>query len=376
MGRKEAGNVGQVQDVAANTRDAGDLTDDASCPDHETHTPVVCNELLCYVFNKMDLLVHDTLVKLCTDFYGSREIEAAKMKIFSCSAISETGVRMIKRQGPSKDKANMEDILHILHKCIPQSSLLPKFVACELSRLPPLDVCNIDFAFLIHEFQGMRAEMSSMREEIKLCKQSNISQSVWANRSTNVTKPVPLVVDLPPVPTDEAVKPALPHRRKKDLSPKAPSAGATVTTSMNGVTVDSPCGAEESKTSGSFLVASSTAVSKQNESFTVVEKKKRSARNKHSTVIGTRNDSTLKARPGRFLTMFVSRLDPCMSPSEFEQYIKCTLNVTAKCTQLETKHDTYASFKVEAMCDNTSNFYDPQRWPAGVYIRKFYFRKS
>ena len=30
---------------------------------------MIRNELLCYVFNKMDLVVHDSLVKVCTGFY-------------------------------------------------------------------------------------------------------------------------------------------------------------------------------------------------------------------------------------------------------------------------------------------------------------------
>ena len=32
-----------------------------------TPKPLIRNELLCYVFNKMDLAVHDSLVKVCTD---------------------------------------------------------------------------------------------------------------------------------------------------------------------------------------------------------------------------------------------------------------------------------------------------------------------
>ena len=66
-------------------------------------------------------------------------------------------------RGPSKDKTNMEDILLAFHRC----SDLPEFVASDLSRLPPLSMHTIDFTHLLHEFQGMRAEMTTLRDDDK-----------------------------------------------------------------------------------------------------------------------------------------------------------------------------------------------------------------
>ena len=42
------------------------------------------NELLCYVANKMDLVVHDSLIKLCTDFYDTKLSKALSK---SCSTV-------------------------------------------------------------------------------------------------------------------------------------------------------------------------------------------------------------------------------------------------------------------------------------------------
>lgn len=159
---------------------------------------VIRNELLCYVLNKMDLIVHDALVKLCVDFYDTKVIEEAKRTLFSCAAVIDLGVRHQRRQGPSKDKSNMEDIILVFHKCS-SSRGLPEFVASDLSCLPPLDMNNIDFAHLLHEFQGMRAEMAKMRGDIQQCKQASAPQcdSPWSKRDTAVEKPVSLVVNLP-----------------------------------------------------------------------------------------------------------------------------------------------------------------------------------
>ena len=58
-----------------------------------TPKPLFRNELLCYVFNKMDLVVHDSLVKVCTDVYETKAIEMAKRILDSCDAVIDCGVR-------------------------------------------------------------------------------------------------------------------------------------------------------------------------------------------------------------------------------------------------------------------------------------------
>ena len=51
-------------------------------------------------------------------------------------------------------------------------------------------------------------------------------------------------------------------------------------------------------------------------------------------------------------------------------FIMDTHKLAAKCTQLKAKHNSYASFKEEVMCAS------PEKWPAGVYLRKFFIMKS
>ena len=172
---------------------------------------MIRNELLCYVFNKMDLVVHDSLVKVCTDFYDTKAIETAKRVLYSCDAVIDCGVRHQRRQGPSKDKANMEDILLAFHRC----SDLPEFVASDLSRMPPLSMHNIDFAHLLHEFQGMRAEMTKLRDGVKLVKvNAQVPQrdGPWSklNKVASAVNNLPLVVNLPAAPLEKPSKAAPP----------------------------------------------------------------------------------------------------------------------------------------------------------------------
>ena len=115
----------------------------------------------------------------------------------------------------------MEDILVVFHRC----SDLPEFVAGDLSRLPPLDMNNIDFAHLLHEFQGMRTEMAKMREEFKRCKPiSQVAQrdEPWSKPNSGAT-----VVNLPAMREDKSPKSA----RSTVTTPKAALTTTTVTSS-------------------------------------------------------------------------------------------------------------------------------------------------
>ena len=51
-------------------------------------------------------------------------------------------------------------------------------------------------------------------------------------------------------------------------------------------------------------------------------------------------------------------------------------SLDAKCVTLKTKHESYASFKIEVMCNNASRFLNAENWPAGVYLRNFFYIKD
>ena len=74
----------------------------------------------------MDVMVHNTLVKLCTDHFVFKDIEAARQLLYSYDAITKLNLKESRRrQGPAKDKTNVENILLALRMC---RSGLPKFV--------------------------------------------------------------------------------------------------------------------------------------------------------------------------------------------------------------------------------------------------------
>ena len=72
------------------------------------------------------------------------------------------------------------------------------------------------------------------------------------------------------------------------------------------------------------------------------------------------------------MSLFISRLDPDCDHLELEQYIKSKFDIELVCTRLETKYDTYASFKAEGYCKNPTMFYNPDMWPESILVRRYF----
>ena len=106
--------------------------------------------------------------------------------------------------------------------------------------------------------------------------------------------------------------------------------------------------------------------------FNLVKKRTRPPSVKTNAVIGTMGSSTVKAKTGRYVAVFVSRLLPETTAEEMEAFVQDTHHMSSKCVKPDTKHQSYASFKVEVTCDNIPDMYDPEKWPVGAYVRRYY----
>ena len=129
----------------------------------EEPSNIVCNAVLCFLRNKMDVIVHDTLIQLTCNYFETSEIEIAKHTLFQGNAVAASVVPFRRRKGQFKTKLNVEDILFVLHK---HPVGLPAFAVCDLSTLPPLNTKNVDFANLLGEMCAIRAEMANMRQTV------------------------------------------------------------------------------------------------------------------------------------------------------------------------------------------------------------------
>ena len=123
---------------------------------------VIINELLCYMLCKIDIIPIDVLVKLVGENFSDDDVEAAKGIL---GEHVDESVRTGNRRGQNKKKMNLDDIAKMLIEC--DRVQLPKFVALDLSKLPPITVDCIDVSALMRKQQLMDIEMSTMKDMIQ-----------------------------------------------------------------------------------------------------------------------------------------------------------------------------------------------------------------
>ena len=121
----------------------------------------IINELLCYLLNKVDSVPQDTLVRLISENFNEDEVETAKSLL--CTHVMDS-VKAVNRRGQNKKQLNLQDIYKMTLEC--DRDDLPRFVALDLAKLPPVSIDCIDVSSLLRKQQLMEMEMCHMKSMI------------------------------------------------------------------------------------------------------------------------------------------------------------------------------------------------------------------
>ncbi len=125
------------------------------------------DEVLCYFQNKVDRMPVDILVKVSSNFFSSEQVKVSKDLLFK---IVQPSVRKRVRRGANGQAQNVRDIIDIF--LLEQD--IPKFVALDLNKLPPLNANDCDIFKVSKDIEELKqlpnvhaAAMSSDLENIK-----------------------------------------------------------------------------------------------------------------------------------------------------------------------------------------------------------------
>ena len=377
----------------------------------------ICNELLCFIQNKMDILPQPMVIKSAVDFYNDLEIKAAKDLLFDmCANFTNPPMRNTGRTGSGKNGKHLADIYALLAR-VP-SDKLPIFTAANLARLPPIDLDCFDMGTLsqqvkeirkvvkaendmsnlvtefpvlkaqLNELLGMKTEFDMMKRELQLLSQVKNATTVMpcvplspktlltSQQSTNIT---PSSLSLGP---QNRNQPQCSANNAPTHSSHTPYADALLSKSPSKAQnmppgspkpkkSDQPIEqAAKDKSMDTYLGVQTHDLvrSDQNENFTVVQRRK-----KRPPVIGKKNDSALSVIKGKRSCLFISRLSPTSTPEDIESFIRSSFNVSQlRSEKLKTRHDGYSSFRVDMFVTDSTDVLSPDNWPDGVLIRKFF----
>lgn len=338
---------------------------------------VIINELLCFVSNKMHTIPMNMLIQICENFYGDDDVETAKSKLFSLKSCtySESKIRYSKRQGDKKRKMNLEDIIKKLMELDNHNVAVSlKFVALDLTKLPPVSFDNMDVSVLLQRMESVADEVVAlkftMESQVKTNKDFTSMMSCVNTRITSLeTNNIRNVegehngqifdsqVDFPKLPGGKTKYSGIASTKNEQVFEPA----ATFA-SLNTVQQVQP---NNVWTEVVKKKKANTVTSPVNSTAIPVRK---------PPMIGKANGTGLSVAVNlprkRTANVFATRFGPNQSGESLKKYIEDKLNVAIQCTQLESRHpDAYSSFYIRAECDNPEIFMDTDLWPEGIQYR-------
>ncbi len=124
---------------------------------------VKSNELLCFIFNKMQKIPTDYIISLCTEFYSAEAIATGKQLLFNDTEhIRDSKLRYVKRTGSDKKKNDIIDIMKVFNSI--EVKCLPTYAASDLNNLPPLNAFDTDVVGIYRDVQELKKNMQLVLE--------------------------------------------------------------------------------------------------------------------------------------------------------------------------------------------------------------------
>ena len=350
---------------------------------------IIINELLCYMLNKIDSVPQDTLVRLISENFDEHEVEAAKGLL--CEHVADS-VKAGNRRGQNKKQLNIQDIYKMTLEC--NRDELPRFVALSLAKLPPVSIDCIDVSSLLRKQQVMEIEVSQLKSMIddvlKMSVETSQRVETVLASDGKVSRPRPR--EALSVASERAA--SAPGEPPASVSPagEAQAGDAQRPARLQGEPgrprlEEDGDGAAAATASSYAAVAAAPVSTPGEEDWSVANKAKRGkpppkkaakASPTNKSVVGLHKTSTIKAvKSVKRLSIFVSRLPPGTDAETLQEYAREQVGATeAVATKLETRFDSYESYRLDIANPSVSDVLDPELWAQGLLVRRFFAKRA
>lgn len=334
---------------------------------------LVVNELLCFIQNKSVVMDELSLVQICISWYNEEEIENAKTYLCEIS-----GLRKIIRKGDKKSASNVSDIL----KIIKETDDLPKFVASDLNRLPPVTFDHLDISSLLKTLATIKNEMQTFKDETKrvvnkLEGEITEIKEKTEKSSTSADNRNPLVSNLPSVSCSSAGQLGFRNISLADserpFTPVNQNKGLNFSKAvMNHKTPDA--------TSSSVTIGDNV----DEEGFTQVSRKRKRlcignytetnhrSRNPSKNKRGTNTKSTSLKAVEQTIPIYISRFSNDCTETDIQNYFTENGRNTYGIETLNQKRTTnFKSFKVLVLKKDLDTVLKEDFWPESIVFRTY-----
>ena len=164
-----------------------------------TEKRLVVDERLSLIAYKLNWMVPDTIIQLCSSFYSDEAVDTAKAHLYElCADSADRQDRCIKRSGANKKKNNVEDVVSFMMR--KDGSLTVTFVARILANLPAVTFNNIDVSTLLERMETATEEIDMLKSTVEaqsiVCDDLRSIMSTQIKAHDNLLETVSVMADI------------------------------------------------------------------------------------------------------------------------------------------------------------------------------------
>lgn len=324
---------------------------------------IVEDELLNFLAVKLHTLTQDEIIMLATNNFSSEWIEESKRILFE--VCPETTLRNIAHKGLQKDTNNIKACLKVLNEC---GGNVPRFVSHYLDDLPVVGFGSMDASALLGRVETLSREVIAMRKALE--QQTNVCENLRTSTEI-IDRRVAEIEQSRSAPGVDMRECASGER-----AVGAPSS-AVLEETLDQTDDNEPADYHASAREWTTVVKEGRrvkhmpqpAVEKKPSAFRAPARRER----KKTGVTGTSTASSIQAVTTKLVSLFATRFNPALEAETLCDYLTGKLNnKSVTCRKIASTQSRYSSFHVVAECNDVAALYDPELWPAGAYIRRYY----
>ena len=337
---------------------------------------IVVNAILCFITTSRNVLPRDNIVTQAVAFYKDCEIRKSKEVLFAACKEKPKSRRPCSSQ-PNPSIQDVLDMIEVCDKADENGIVLPKFVADSYNSLPPSN----GFDSLAAAISSIRDELTAVKEELSICKQSTARDQKSCEDICLVKEDIADIklllhtIKNKTVQNDKDVRAKPADEITRSFRDAVVSENFRPTTNEQANSTSHAATMSNSETAGMQRVVETSA---QTRSSIIGPPRsaiaaRRNLPQRRDYITGSRNagESSLTGVPRQF-DLFIGGCSLNCTEDDLKSYCS-SIGVTPKaCTNLETKASWYTAFKITVAEAQRDKLMSPDLWPEGIFLRKFY----
>lgn len=326
---------------------------------------LICNDILCYISTSRHEKAHDDIVIIVQGFYDHQKIRDAKDFLYKLCKKRPTRRKIFPRE--------IEDILEAFEDAEKESISLPKFVTDRYDSLPP----SSGFEAVARNMSFLRETVENLNEELKEMRESRDSFVIGlgdvADLKAEISDIKKKLITMEHTTDNSCSQKTNPTFQQAPTFSEIVQSQARELNFYRNPMTQNVSGAPKNL----FSTANSTGGGKQTAKAKQTNNHSRADSRRNNNIYGTSNVQGGLMGANRKMDLYLGRCIKETSLQTVKDHIKdiCKVSID-NVEELTTKSLYYKSFKITTSYNDRQLLLNPQLWPEGVIVRKFFKHRN